>query len=185
MKKFFGLIALSTAIFCSCDKDEDTQDYGFVTNGRVTLRFVNAQGEDLVDPHDMSTYPIIRNSIISQDSVNKILSNVDSVSYGDNSFLYDGNWMELTMTDTAIYIFPSLLGEKKDYTNNYLYINGEVDTLRAYWHHYTEGCDGGYYCSKLTSLTYNGEVIYEGDDSDQKYSIVTVVKDNGKTTIKR
>lgn len=152
------------------------------------MRFVDVNGNDIVDINDMTTYPIIRPSILSSDSIKTILANMDSLYYGyneyykNNVFLYDGNGMEISKRDSGIFISPFIYGNHDGYTDNYLYVNGDIDTLRASWtYSYSPDCVGGSYCSKLTKLTYNGVVIKTEEYFD--VTIITVTKDNGKTSI--
>lgn len=195
MKGFlFRSLCLTAAfggLFSSCDKEENNQmtdDHGFITFAGVGMRFVDGNGNDLINIDDMTTYPIIRPSIINSDSIKTILANMDSLYYGYNEyyrtnvFLYDGNRMEISKRDTGIFISPDIYGNHNGYTDNYLYVNGDIDTLRASWtYSYSPDCVGGSYCSKLTKLTYNGIVIKTEEYFD--VTIITVTKDNGKTSI--
>lgn len=179
------LTATFGGLFTSCDKEDNNQpleDHGFVTFAGLGMRFVDVNGNDIVDINDMTTYPIIRPSILSSDSIKTILANMDSLYYGYNEFLYDGNRMNIDKRDSGIFISPFIYGNHDGYTDNYLYVNGDIDTLRASWTYYnSDDCVGGSYCSKLTKLTYNGIVIKTEEYFD--VTIITVTKDNGKTSI--
>lgn len=185
---WFHALCLTAAfggLFTSCDKEDNNQpleDHGFVTFAGLGMRFVDVNGNDIVDINDMTTYPIIRPSILSSDSIKNILANMDSLYYGYNEFLYDGNRMNIDKRDSGIFISPFIYGNHDGYTDNYLYVNGDIDTLRASWTYYnSDDCVGGSYCSKLTKLTYNGIVIKTEEYFD--VTIITVTKDNGKTSI--
>lgn len=192
---WFRALCLTAAfggLFTSCDKEDNNQpleDQGFVTFAGVGMRFVDGNGNDLINIDDMTTYPIIRPSIINSDSIKTILANMDSLYYGYNEyyrtnvFLYDGNRMEISKRDTGIFISPDIYGNHEGFTNNYLYVNGDIDTLRASWaYSYSPDCVGGSYCAKLTKLTYNGVIIKTEETFD--VTTITVTKNNGKTSIK-
>lgn len=184
-KKWLSSLCLATAIFpflSSCNDDEESKQYcDFVTSAGLTMRFVDGNGNDLVDMNDMSTFPIIRPSIISSDSVKTIMANLDSLWYnGSNDFLYDGNRMEIDKRDSGTYILPYIYGDNKGITDNYLYVNGDIDTIQAHWTYPTD-CVGGF-CADLIKLTYNGVVIRTEERSEK--TIVTITKDNGKTSVK-
>lgn len=166
-----------------------TDDHGFTTFAGLGMRFVDGNGNDLIDIDDMTTYPIIRPFILSSDSLKYILANMDSLHYGyneyykNNEFPYDGNGMQISKRDNGIFISPFIYGNRNGFTDNYLYVNGDIDTLRASWTYYSdEDCVGGSYCAKLTKLTYNGVVIKTEEVFD--VTTITVTKDNGETSIK-
>lgn len=187
MKKIWlSSLCLATAIFSflsSCKDDEESdQDYGFVTYAGFGMRFVDGNGNDLVDMNNMSTYPIIRPSIISSDSVKTIMANMDSVwYYGSSDLLYDGNRMEIDKRDSGTYISPYIYGDHSGVTNNYIYVNGDIDTIQVHWTYPTD-CIGSSYCAEITNLTYNGVVIKTQEWFEK--TIVTITKDNGKTSVK-
>ena len=190
MKKFFfngiSLLVLTLNVFISCDNsDEDSVNYlytvpeemAFTTISTVEFRFVDGQGNDLIDINDMSTYPFIRNTIISPDSVDKVLQNMDGYPSS-----YDGCRMSLNKTENGIVVSPFLYGDNKGVTNNYVYINGEFDTIQAHWVYTTEDVVGAKYYAELVYMTYNGKVIKKVNGLLRP--VLTIVKDNGKTSIK-
>lgn len=169
-------------VACSDESDDDGHWFDKVEDGGFFLRannvrfyYLDAQGNDLINPEDLTTLPVGSSTLLS-------VPPTVPTDYKDG--YYNGHDVVLYDSEQGLHYYTATAyGDERQSTyTSYIYFKGEVDRMDIRYK-YTDEVFGGKYGAKIISWKYNGTYVY-GDD-DKRDERVFVRKANGKTSVSR
>jgi len=181
------IMATITLSFIGCSDDEDdeypyTSVKGgghFVRANTVRFYYIDENGNDLIDPDDVSTLPVSYNNDEKLPESVKIPNDFkEPGGYNGNA-----NWILFDKDLNLFYMQSSVYGdmEKPDYTF-YIGFGGEFDKMDMSYRYTDKNVSGGNgYAAKIVLWKFNGKHVYSDDEGLDKK--VFVKKAKGKTTI--
>ncbi len=179
-----GLLLLCTACMISCNDDEENRWYDSMPDGGPfyeghVLRFfyVDEEGNDLIEPTDLSTLPI---STIEETVPEAPESLSSGLQYNNklNSIVYN--------EDKKLYQFFSFAYGDSRYSSYtfYVYHKGKADRMDVTFEYQSKKVNAGQdYLAMATSWKVNGEVIWTDKEKVYRKYIYLVKKQDGTTSV--
>lgn len=183
---FFGVLLLIVMTFgvsgCNGDDEErwvdSIEDGGpFQAGHAVRFYYIDGEGNDLIDPDDLSTLPVTSESLLPTPPAapTELISNC-YYNDGKNDIWYD-EW-------EGLYSFYTCdLGDSRYRDGTfYVYFKGEADEMKVQHEYLNKRSADGSYISSVVSWWVNGDLVYSKEEGVIRKKVF-IRKADGKTTI--
>ncbi len=184
LKWISAFFLLGSVLLASSCGDYTEDEYStaptgvFTITGEIGIRYYDAEGKNMVEFDDGSTWPVMARTEISADSIQKLQK--DSSSVKEKIIQYGGGRDMIVRDDNgnACLYEPKLWGDGTSSCDTYIHIGGETDKITTVYSYIL--IDERWYPRKQ-SVTYNGTLIWT---RDVRYSEVAVTRVHGTTTVR-
>lgn len=180
------MILLLSIVLISCNKDDNDKWYNSMPDGGefktgTILRFfyIDENGNDLINPKDLTTLPVSSIQLLpSQPEIKGLYKNY---SYNNdlNNIIFNKN---KNLHEFFTYAFGD--SRNSSYTF-YVYYKGVADKMNVTFIYQNHKVDGGTcYASDITSWKVNNTLVYTNNDTGLVKYVYLVKKADGTTSIK-
>ncbi|NMA73040.1 MAG: hypothetical protein GX963_02525 [Bacteroidales bacterium] len=180
---FMGVLSL-VICFAGCNDDDSNRFYDSMPDGGLFhtgtgLRFfyVDEDGNDLIDPENLSTLPVSSRELLESQPV------IESYDYRDR-YNEELNRVSFNEQKGLNEFFTYALGDsrKSNYTF-YVYHNGVADKMEVTFQYEDKKVDGGFYLSRNLTWSVNGVEVYNVKKPAMIVYVRLVKKSDGTTEV--